>query len=138
MYRLFDTLCNEVLQDSTALDQAILASWAAFMPASGDSWTPLNSPQEQWLYILSGTLPVHYNLLTAELLINGLPLTRLPSEFTRHTMYKSLFPNSVMDVGPTDEPDMRFSSKFVHHGYELHFGMKGQDMPLVAVGNNSK
>jgi hypothetical protein len=101
------------------------------------SWAPLRSLQEHWLHVLSGSLPVHYNLLTSELPINGLLLTRLPAKFTRHAMYRSLFSNSVMEVGPTDELEIKFSSKFTYRGYRLHFGTKGSDMLLLAMGNNT-
>ena len=138
MYRIFPTLREKVLRDRSGLCEAVTANWIAFQPAVGDFWTSLQSPQEQWLHIMSGMLPVHFNLLTAELLVNGLPLARLPSDYMDHPMYTPLFQKSTLEVVPTDEPGLKFSAKVPYHGYKLHFGMNGHHMLLVAIRDNSR
>ena len=138
MYRLFPKIQQKVLHDSTGLCEAVQINWAAFQPTTGALWVPLNKPQEHWLQIKSGTLPVHFNLLTAELLVNGLPLARLPSEYIHHPMYTPLFQKSTLEVVPTDEAGMRFSAKTTYHNYKLHFGMKNENMLVVAIGDNSR
>lgn len=138
MYRVLPKLRKSILLDDTGLCEAVRVNWADFQPASGTDWVALNEPQDHWLHIDSGTLPVHFNLLTAELLVKGLPLARLPAEFMRHPMYTSLFQKTTLEVVPTDEPGMRFSAKSPYHDHRLHFGMKGSDMLIVAIGKRSK
>ncbi|KAL6706808.1 hypothetical protein ACN47E_005144 [Coniothyrium glycines] len=135
MYRLFDCLRKHILQDGTGLCDAVTASWAAFQPLGLNDWKPLKSPQQHWLTIASGTLVVHFDLLTAELLINGSPLARLPKEFMQHAMYAPLFSKSSLEVVPSDEPGFKFSAKSLYHDYKLHFGMNCQDMLVLAVNN---
>ena len=112
--------------------------WAAFRPEANAGWTVLKRSHPHWLHIASGKLPVHVNLLTGELLVNGLPLTRLPSVYLEHEMYSPLFSASALEVAPTDEPGMRFSAKTMYHGHELHFGMDEADMSIVAKSKNKK
>jgi hypothetical protein len=138
MYRAFPKLRTFILQDSTGLCDAVMANWVEFNPTTVSDWYLLEQPQHHWLAINSGTLLVHFNLLTAELLVNGLPLARLPSEFMQHEMYRPLFSKSTLEVIPTDEPGLRFSARYLYHDYKLHFGMKGPDMLVVAVQNNSR
>ncbi|KAF2622185.1 hypothetical protein BU25DRAFT_403259 [Macroventuria anomochaeta] len=136
MYRVFSKLRKVILCDCTGLNQAVLECWTAFQPATNATWRILDDPHHHWLHIASGKLPVHINLLTGELLVNGLPLTRLPSEFLAHPMYKLLFSASTLEVVPTDEPGMRFSAKTTYHDHELHFGMAAADMLVVAIGKD--
>lgn len=138
MHRLFRNLRKFILQDSTGLCDAVTASWTAFHPTVATKWCSLDTPQEHWLLIKSGTLLVHFNLLTADLLIDGLPLSRLPSEFVQHEMYKPLFSKSTLEVVPTDEPGLQFSAKYPYHQYKLHFGMQDSDMLVVAMSPNSR
>ncbi|CAI6290147.1 unnamed protein product [Periconia digitata] len=126
MYRIFPVIRDKVLRDNSSLNDAIKLSWAAFQPHV--KW----KSQGDWLCIFSGALSVYYNLLTAELLVNGLPLSRLPSEYMSHNMYSPLFQKSTLEVVPTDEPGMRFSAKFPYYGYTLHFGMLEKDLLIVA------
>ncbi|KAI4913140.1 hypothetical protein J4E85_010873 [Alternaria conjuncta] len=140
MYRILPTLRNRVLEDDSGLSDAIKANWAAFEESnSSNSWCSLNeNRQKQWMLTTSGNLPVHFNLLTGELLVNGLPLARLPAEYERHRMYEPLFHKSALEVVPTDELGFRFSAKTLYHGYNLHFGMTGQDMILSAFGKGTR
>jgi hypothetical protein len=86
MYRVLPTLQKQILLDKDGLNQAVLPSWATFLPSATARWTTLNDSQRQWLQTTSGPFSVHFNLLTEELLVNGLPLTRLLTQYTKHTM----------------------------------------------------
>lgn len=132
-YRGFKKVRQHLLRAKTGLYNAVLANWAAFRPATGVNWNILSSTYEHWLHTKSGILNVFFNLLTGELLVNGLPLVRLPSEFMHHAIYRPLFMNSTLEVVPTDRPGMRFSAKTKYRDHELHFGMEGTDMYLVAI-----
>jgi hypothetical protein len=131
-------LRDAILRDCSGLNEAVTMCWTAFRPAADAGWTVLNHTHPHWLHIVSGKLPVHVNLLTGELLVNGLPLTRLPSAYLEHHMYSPLFSASALEVAPTDEPGMRFSAKTTYHSHELHFGMDAADMLIVAKIKNKK
>ncbi|KAF1968390.1 hypothetical protein BU23DRAFT_514913 [Bimuria novae-zelandiae CBS 107.79] len=118
------------------LDQAVAASWIEFRSSQG--WDFMKAPQGHWVYVMSNTLIVHFNLLTAELLVNGLPLTRLPRNYLSHDVYLSIFTNSSIDVMPTTEPGMSFSAKHDHFDHTLNFGMRGADLLLVATKAGKK
>jgi hypothetical protein len=138
MYRAFGKLRSFILQDSTGLCEAVMANWAVFDPSIADDWYSLEQPQHHWLATNFGTLLVHFNLLTAELLVDGLPLARLPSTFMQHEIYKPLFSRSMLEVIPTGEPGLEFSARYVYRQYKLHFGMQDSDMLLVAVQGGSR
>jgi hypothetical protein len=136
MFRILPKLRKCILANDSGLSDAVKANWAAF---SSGSWTSLNeSHQQHWMLTTSGSLPVHFNILTGELLVNGLPLARLPAEYMRHKMYTPLFNKSALEVVPTDEVGFRFSAKTLYHGYKLHFGMNGDDMLLSAIGDSQR
>ena len=138
MYRVFERLHQKVLRDSAGLCDAVRENWVSFDTTTGSEWCSLERPQHHWLTIKSGTLRVHFNLLTAELLVDGLPLARLPSKYLQHGMYRPLFSKSTLEVIPTDEPGLEFSAKHTYCGYKLHFGMQDPDMVVVAIQGNSR
>jgi hypothetical protein len=112
---------------SRSLDDAIKKSWSAYQ--AGDGWRAVSEQIDHWL--VSQTAPqgngdplwVHFNLLTGELLVNGLPLARLPSEYERHPTYRTLFGHSSLEVMSTAIQGMQFSGKKEYAGYTLHFGI---------------
>lgn len=138
MYRLLPKLRQKALDDSKGLNDAVLAHFTTFQPVSDSCWSLLDSPYDHWLHTTSGALPVHFNLLTAELLVKGLPLDQLPPEYTKNPMYLPLFQQSALEVMPSEEPGMSFAAKSRYHNYKLHFGMAGQDMHVVAVEGKSR
>lgn len=138
MYRVLPKLRASIFSDGAGLCEAVIASWAAFLPAPSARWVSLPKPQEHWLQIPSGELQVHLNLLTAELLIKGLPLARLPAMFMQHPMYIPLFQKSTIAVAPTDQPGMSFGAMDPYHDYYIQFGMQGQDMLVVATKHDVK
>ncbi|RAQ98973.1 hypothetical protein DDE82_008722 [Stemphylium lycopersici] len=138
MYRILPTLRSCVLTDGEGLSDAITANWTAFKPSSHNPWNSLDGHQEHWVETTSDSLSVHFNLLNGELLVNGLPLSRLPSEYMLHEIYETLFQKSALEVVPTSEAGMHFSAKAAYHNYKLHFGMKDRDMLVVAVGGDTK
>jgi hypothetical protein len=137
LYRAFSKIRQNILQGDHGLHAAVRENWADFSPVPGAHWNILSQTYEHWLYIKSGKLTVYFNLLTAELLVNGLPLARLPSEFMQHPTYMPLFGKSTLEVVPTDHPGMKFSAKSTYQDNKLHFGMTSTDMLVVAVQNNS-
>ncbi|KIW91627.1 uncharacterized protein Z519_07595 [Cladophialophora bantiana CBS 173.52] len=127
-YRAYPILINEISNARRqSLDDAIRKSWSAYQV--GDCWQVVSEKANYW--VVSQTPPrnncaqlwVHFNVLTGELLVNGLPLNRLPSEFERHATYRTLFGHSTLEVLPSAAHGMQFSGKKEYAGYTLHFGI---------------
>jgi hypothetical protein len=137
MYRILPTVQEQICYSDQGLNQAILASWAAFQPVPEVGWTKLSESQCQWLYTVSGRFTIHFDLLKGELLVNGKPLTRLPAHLTQHATYVQLFGTAILEVGPSDVDGMDFSAKSTRQDYKLNFGMRGKDMLLTASKDGS-
>ena len=128
-YRAFPLLAREIIgKRDTCLDGAVVNYWPDYRAAA--SWQAEASPFGHWLYTSTMSedgadpLSVHFNLLTAELLVNGLPLARLPAEYECHPTYVTLFGHSTLEVIPTKAPGMTFSAKQAWAGFTLHFGLQ--------------
>ncbi|KAK3721140.1 hypothetical protein LTR37_003430 [Vermiconidia calcicola] len=107
-----------------AVDDAISKAWPAFRSRNG--WTPGSAEHPHWIttdVAASGgtsTLAVHYNLLSGELLVNGLPLGRPPGKYELHPLFPVLFGNSAVEVVPSPVAGMELSARRTYHGCEVH------------------
>ena len=126
-YRCYPILTrNIVCRGQSSLNIAIKQTWAAYR--TGSVWSVAPEGASYWLVsqtasqTIEGRLLVHYNLLTGALLINGLPLAQLPSEYERHETYGTLFGQSLLEVMPSDVPGMQFSCQREHVGHAIHLG----------------
>lgn len=138
LLRALPVLARNISTDTVqeGLRQAVAASWATFCPTN--RWSVLENPQHHWIYVEYGARAVHFNLLTAELLVNGLPLSRLPVQYTQHHLYSSLFDKVPIEVMSTDEPGMEFFAMHPVWCYNLNFGMEGSDMLILAARGGTK
>ncbi|KKZ67076.1 hypothetical protein EMCG_07247 [[Emmonsia] crescens] len=127
-YRGYPILAKQIIEArSRSLDDSIKQSWSAYQ--AGVGWQRVSEKFDHWL--VSRTAPqynsdpllVHFNLLTGELLVNGLPLSRLPSRYESHLTYRILFGHSALEVMPTTVRGMHFSGKKEYAGYTLHLGL---------------
>ncbi|KAF2477189.1 uncharacterized protein BDR25DRAFT_371170 [Lindgomyces ingoldianus] len=126
LYKSRPILLREIVQyRSTCLDLAIRRSWPAY--DEGEIWKPISTNEDDWITTCVTGGKVYFNLLTAELLVNGFPLSRLPAKYERAPIYKTLFGRIAIEVMPTNIPGMQFSSKKTHHGYTLFFGTSNSD-----------
>ncbi|KAM0433504.1 hypothetical protein ACHAPT_004384 [Fusarium lateritium] len=125
LHRARPVLIREVIKNgNTSLDLAIRRCWLDFAADCAWSLTPSTC---SWLETTSAHIKVHFSVLTGELLVNGLPLSRLPREFELHTDYNRLFGSLSLDVMPSTLPGMRFRATGPIQGHAVHFGM--QDFP---------
>ncbi|KAI1175689.1 hypothetical protein F4777DRAFT_549550 [Nemania sp. FL0916] len=125
----------------SGISHAVKKSWSAFCPR-GD-WQIANNTSH-WLVTetvlneQSIHLWVHYNLLSGELLVNGIPLSSPPLNYEAHPIWPKLFGRTSVEVMPTTVAGMEFSAKRQHEGYDLHFGLRmmfgGSDL-LVQASN---
>ena len=141
--RTIPVLTREILElGKPTLSHAIQQSWTGYYP--GSAWKSLPSPHEHWVFSMTASqrdrepVVVHFNLLTAELLVNGSPLTRLPREFENHPAYFKIFGRKSLEVMPSTMRGMRFSSKKSYAGCLLHFGMLNDELLLHATQNGQE
>jgi hypothetical protein len=88
-------LSKNILAERRGIDSTLRRVWAGYCP--GRPWAAVESPSERWLVTETSTeggfspMIVHYNVLDGSLLVNGLPLTRLPQHYELHCTYRRLF-----------------------------------------------
>lgn len=131
------------------IDIAIGDSWSDYSRGSG--WKSHLKEAEHWVTTATMAEPgiasqtVDYNLLSGELRVDGLPLSRLPSEFEAHPMYKILFDRSTVEVMRTNMAGMQFSAMNLFRGYKIFFGLQhfpgalaGQNLMVTCVKDNER
>lgn len=113
------------MRNSRALDLAIETNWNGFCRQPGSAW---QATSICWVHSRSTTgrdsssyLDVHVNLVTGELLVNGLPRQRLPQQYEMHTTYKLLFGHVAFESMPSEEPGMRFVASKRFKGCQIQF-----------------
>ena len=130
IFRMLPQLLEEITEvRSSCLDDAIVQVWQSYLPGGG-GWKQALEGKGPWLTTTSfaggsrgGSQTVHYNLLTAELLVDGSPLSRLPAIYEENPRYRVLFGRSTLDVVPTAMQGMQFSAMKLHHNYAIYFGL---------------
>ncbi|PLB53474.1 hypothetical protein P170DRAFT_473334 [Aspergillus steynii IBT 23096] len=133
-YRSHPILTAKVLdQGDPGLDMAFKEVWVAYDRRT--SWSRVWPEVDYWLTTrnepqsFQGTgMLIHYNLLSGELLVNGIPLARLPSEYERHQTYQTLFGRSPLDVMPSDIPAMQFCCRNPYMEHTVHLGFNNTDL----------
>lgn len=122
-------------RDSGGLDLAIETNWHGFRRQSECIWQITSIC---WLHgraigtsNSSSYLDVHVNLITGELLVNGLPRQRLPQRYETHSTYKLLFGHVAFESMPSGESGMRFTASKTFKGYQLHFWLDEASDDLI-------
>lgn len=93
--RLEPLLRKRILEARSCVDSTISGLWGGYVP--GSPWTALKTPNERWVMTATSSegnissMPVHYNVLDGSLLVNGLPLTRLPRPYESHPTFLRIF-----------------------------------------------
>lgn len=122
-----------LIDNQSALDSAIRWSWASSRPSQ--AWTTVSDTLGHWITTNTGDELVHFNLLTGTLLVNGLPMDRLPAVYETHPSYRTLFGSSPIEVMPTSSRGMYFRSKGTFAEHTLEFGRldgNGEDLLVKA------
>lgn len=100
-YRLSHTLepyvHEMILSDSTALHVALAEMLPSYRPRGGH-WKSSTQTYSSWLQCLTSTesplqcpQTLHVNIITGQILLDGVPIDRLPKEITCHPTYTRLF-----------------------------------------------
>ena len=118
---------------SNGLELAITQQWAGFRP-SLPSWTVFEPPNNRWLCMKTASSSdrkvqqVHYDILEGELLVDGRPLGRLPTDYIRDELYLRLFGAQILHVFSSDMDGMLYMSSQEINGYLVHFGKRGDNI----------
>ncbi|UKZ71017.1 uncharacterized protein TrAtP1_011985 [Trichoderma atroviride] len=111
----------------------------------GGVWKLLSDIEYNWLETKTiprngkVSLPIQINILTGELLVNGLPPSRLPTLYEEHPVFRELFGREMIEVMPSDIPGTNFASMKTYHGYNFAFGMdhsEPRQLIIVASAND--
>ena len=131
LYRSYPIIRDAAIH--IGLDRAVKHVWAAY-PGSGSVWRALKI--DYWLQteILAKCSPepaiVQFNLLTGELLVDGLQHKTPPSVYEKHGTFKALFGSSSVEVMPSKVTATSFSTKGTYGGYDVHLGITKKE-PLT-------
>ncbi|KAK1673137.1 hypothetical protein BDP55DRAFT_634371 [Colletotrichum godetiae] len=134
-------LGKKILSGSSAgIDHAISANWSSYEPSH--EWKIVSATHSSWLTSLTAATTSHLfvqlNLITGELLVNGLPLDHLPPEYLTHVTYQSLFGRFSLEILPTAKPGMTFSSKRHYAGHAVNLGLGSEGNLLVNAMKGQK
>lgn len=128
-------------QRPTGLHDAMKKAWSAYVP--GSAWRAVSETADHWLTTdtlattQSASMSVHYNLLSGELLVNGLPLDQPPKEYRRHPQYSTLFGKAVVEVMPSTTPGFQFSTKRQFGGFSVQLGLSNGDLVVRASSGDT-
>lgn len=134
--RAFPLLSASVLdrEASTSLDDAIRDQWPQF--ERGPPWKSMSDGCWATSMTVSQKgrpLPLHYNFLTGQLLVDGSPLSRLSSRYESNDTYQKIFGHHTFQVIPSWLKNMQFASRQPYSGYTLHFGFKNSKLIIRAT-----
>lgn len=126
--RLMHRCCVFLTQCSAGLNDAVQRSWSAYSPGN-ECWSVASQKTPDWMttktYSRNGDCnEVHLNLLSGELLVDGVPLDNLPHEYRDQPTYKTLFGASPVEVMPTARRDFHFSTKRLFGEYSVDIGLR--------------
>ncbi|KAH7400360.1 hypothetical protein BKA64DRAFT_574675 [Cadophora sp. MPI-SDFR-AT-0126] len=120
------------LTSQQSLHDIIHRIWSGYRP--NGVWCALPAPNERWLGTTTQSeesysqMTVHYNVLDGSLLVNGLPLTRLPQSYQLHASYGRLFGEKVLTVVPSSMIGMVFETRNQLFGQQIHFAMADSEL----------
>ncbi|KIM24742.1 hypothetical protein M408DRAFT_331697 [Serendipita vermifera MAFF 305830] len=133
------SLSNEIflvkacLEDPAILQKVVRLAWPKH--AHKTAWRPLPSCGTLWWKSSYLSETFYMNIATGVFLINGKAFDRLPGEYGTNSDYISLFQDHVFhSVSPSNLPGMHYMSDY--SGYEVHFGIFGENMTVLRVDEN--
>lgn len=116
-------------EDNAGLNLAIGQILTGYESRS-TSWTSLADTQNRWVHMKTQasldqtTQHIHYNILEGELIVDGVPVGRLPKEYSRSDLYKRIFGSQILDVFPADMQGMSFMTVEDVHDHKVYFAMR--------------
>ncbi|EME77662.1 uncharacterized protein MYCFIDRAFT_84294 [Pseudocercospora fijiensis CIRAD86] len=114
-------------KNAAGMDDAVKKSWSGYVPGAG-GWNIVSNKVDDWITTdtartQGATMRVHYNLLTGQLLVNGLPLDQPPKQYRDRPLFSIIFGKALVEVMPASAAGFQFSTKRAFEGYEVQLGM---------------
>ncbi|QYS92728.1 hypothetical protein H0G86_000129 [Trichoderma simmonsii] len=144
MYRSHEFILTETLDKrNQGLNSAVKKALTFYEGKS--MWKTLSENEYHWLETKTissngkGSSFIQMNIVSGEVLVNGLPPSRLPLSYEEHPVFEELLGREMIYVMPSDVPGTFFKSTKRHHGYNLAFGMSHSSPPqliIVAFNDN--
>ncbi|KAM0708220.1 hypothetical protein Q7P35_004870 [Cladosporium inversicolor] len=121
--RFLDRYYKSISGKYEGIDDAIKQSWSAYKPGPG-GWSTVSPPQDDWITSeTKGNKQVHYNLLSGELLVNGVPLDQPPQSYRTLPLYKTPFGDATVEVMPATSTGFDYSTKREYGGHGVQIGL---------------
>jgi hypothetical protein len=117
-------------QNFIALNAAVKKAWSGYVP-SNIGWS---IQAEHWITTETATAAqIHYNLLSGELLVKGLPLNQAPANYRQSSLFRTLFGYATVEVMPASKPGFQFSTKRSFGGCAIDLGMEAGQLIVKAT-----
>lgn len=144
-FRIRGVVKTSIAEHLTSLDDAIRSSWSESQGSPGrvfTSWEFLSSPNDYWIRAIMASdgqewmrqQVVHYNTIEGHLLVDGIPLGKLPPEIVASEEVRELFGNQHLLTFPSSLHGMSHVLATRVFGHEIHFGRRGDDIVIRALG----
>ncbi|KAF8537441.1 hypothetical protein BDD12DRAFT_887667 [Trichophaea hybrida] len=108
---------------------------------AGGRWEHLDHPRDRWVLNrtkLSDNGVVHINLLTGLLLVDGVPLKRLPEDYIKHKTYFRTLGQRLFDVRPAPaRSGMKYKSTDPLHEFQLYFALEDDFIVQAKKGSRT-
>ncbi|QIX01941.1 hypothetical protein AMS68_007458 [Peltaster fructicola] len=130
-----------IANNFAGLDDAIACIWPNYEPDT-ESWIVLPGTYGRWLTTRTAGSKdrpahiVHLDILTGQLLVDGLPLDQPPAEYQKQSLYATLFGKAVVKVMSASVKGFTFGSQKKFAGYEVQLGMSSTGELIVQASNN--
>ena len=147
--RALHLLRDKILDyDYSYLNNAIRTFWQS--DQLDGFWDPSSTELNCWVTSKSSDSAnakprtLHFNLLTAELLVGELPLRRLPKDYERHAQYAALFSETQRDVIPGTGVGKPYMLRGKIEGCRIHLGLQdvsyesAEEDLLVTAGKDGR
>lgn len=139
-HRMENILARATALAPEGLDRTVTQLWNGY--EAGSPWRSMKSPRSRWMNAKTSadngraSNVVHFNLLDGTLLVDGLPLTRLPEKYERHATHRRLFAERVVEVVPSSINDMIFETRRSISGHQIHFSMYDNELIVKTCRDN--
>jgi hypothetical protein len=145
-YHIRSVVRDSVMANSGSLGDAINKAWSESRDSAGRQFCPwgfLPAPNESWVVSIMTSKEkkwieqqvVHYNILEGHLLVDGMPLGRLPLEIIGSDHVKELFGNQHLLTFPSSLSGMSHVLATRIYGHEIHFGLRGDEVVIRALSS---
>ncbi|PWY88271.1 hypothetical protein BO70DRAFT_419943 [Aspergillus heteromorphus CBS 117.55] len=107
-------------------------------------WRHLPHPHECWITATVRCAnermvqqEIHFHILEGHILVDGIPLGKLPSDISNSETLKELFGNQRLFAFPSNLPGMNYALAIDKEGYQIHLGYRGNDLIIRACKDMS-